>query len=1163
MTVTSSCSEDPRVLFLSGLFDEWGSEFEERVCTELAVNYEAPVAGLDHNSCSEATSCPAHLEALRIDQTRRPRQLLDIKTTKEHGLEKITPEGHPDKSGSSSRPRAPWTRQCKHLGDFKYLGGSIECHSKAIEIDPDSHPGKLGFLSNRGISQHNRFERLGEVSDLDRAIEYRFQLVQLTPDGHAEKPVRLDGLGNSWLCRFERLGALGDLDLAIDCQSQAVGLTLDGHLDKPARLNNLGHSCLYRFERLGELGDLDLAIDCQSQAVVLTPDGHPDKPARLNNLGNSWLCRFEHLGELAGIDHAIGCLSQAVVLTPDGHPDKPAFLNNLGNSWLCRFERLGELDDLDHAIDCQSQAVRLTPEGHPDKPAFLNNLGHSWLCRFERLGAPGDLDLAIDCQSRALELTPDDHPDRPPHLNSLGISWKRRFERLGELADIDRAIDCQSRAAELTPDGHPDKPARLNNLGNSWLCRFERLGEFGDLDRAINCQSRAVELTPECHHDKSPYLNSLGISWKRRFERLGELADIDRAIDCQSRAAELTPDGHPDKPARLNNLGNSWLCRFERLGEFGDLDRAINCQSRAVELTPDGHPDHPCYLNDLGASWMQHFQHMGGLSGLKKACDAFRTGTHTAAFKPGLQMLCADNWAKTLKLLNCSPLEAYQAAFSSLPRIVWIRKTIEQRHKNLNRVNDLSTEAAAWAISTHHYDLALEWLEQGRSVVWAQALQLRDEFKDLLSAEPELAHKLYNIAFQLDTVGSIPTSKTPILEPIMSPLSRAQCHHQLARDWDALVARARTLPGFESFLLPLKSSELKRAATDGPIVIVNTHQTRWDALAILPQQEEIIHVPLTQFSQVKLGQLNEQIPLLMAQEGNPRNTQGSTCSTSEGIAKLPALLWSHIVKPVLGALSYLGNTEPDTLPHVTWCTTGSLSFLPLHAAGLYDGISPNTPDLVFSSYTPMLNTLLFHKTSSHHAGLLAVGPDSLPGQVNPASAFEGLKSLRKYSDIVECSYLEGNSATVSATLAGLAEHSWVHFACHSTWNYFNPSQSVFYLRDGALSLEEIARHQFQYKGLAFLSACQTAISSHYILDEATHMASGMLMAGYPSVVATWSSVAEDLSLVADTVYSELLEDGKMDHTQSGRALHKAVKVLREKVGDKQIWRWAPFVHIGV
>ncbi|QRV97363.1 CHAT domain protein [Ceratobasidium sp. AG-Ba] len=1108
----------------------------------------------------------SHFGNLWLNRFERLGELVDL----DHAIDcqsraaVLTPDGHPDKPSCLNNLGNSWSRRFERLGELGDIDRAIDCQSQAVILTPDGHPDKPSRLSNLGNSWCRRFKRLGELGDIDRAIDCQSQAVVLTPDGHPYKPGCLNNLGNSWSGRFERLGELGDLDHAMDCLSQAVALTPDGHPDKPSCLNNLGISWCRRFERLGELGDLDHAIGCQSQAVILTPDGHPDKPSCLNNLGNSWSRRFERLGELGDIDRAIDCQSQAVFLTPDGHPDKPGCLKNLGNSWSRRFERLGELGDLDHAIGCQSQAVILTPDGHPDKPSRLSNLGNSLCCRFERLGELGDIDRAIDCQSQAVFLTPDGHPDKPGCLNNLGNSWRRRFERLGELGDIDRAIECQSQAVILTPDGHPDKPSRLSNLGNSWCRRFERLGELGDIDRAIDCQSQAVFLTPDGHPDKPSCLNNLGISWCRRFERLGELGDIDRAIDCQFQAIDITPDGHPDKPSCLNNLGISWCRRFERLGELSDLDRAIDCQSQAIDITPDGHPYKPSCLKNLGNSWLSRFERLGELVDIEKACCAYRFGATANSFSPRAQMDCARMWARICTLLEWSPLEAYQVAFFLLPRLVWVGQTTKHRHDTMVTVRDLAAQAASWAISVNLLELALEWLEQGRSVVWGQTLQLRTPFEDLHLAYPELALRLQRVSSQLDAAASRSAEKPQNPGSLTDLVSEAAKHHRLADEWDTIIGEVRQLPGFTNFLKSLKSDDLKQAAQHGPIIIINTYHTQCDALIVLPGRADIIHVPLNAVQPDSLSQLVADAHSAMRQRGSFEDARGFTRkNTEDGL--LPLLMWSSIVEPVLKALGYTKNDSPNELPYVTWCTTGTISQLPLHAAGMYDGQTPNAPDLVVSSYAPTLTALLWHKNpSSSQVGLLAVGQQASPGWAPLPYAVEELKTISKYKTVTTYHELDGASATVDATLAAMEENSWVHLACHAVQDVYHPSQSAFHLHDGPLTLEEIAKRQFKNKGLAFLSACETATGDRALPDEATHLAAGMLIAGYPSVIGTmWSIMDEDAPLVADIVYSELLKGGKMDHTQSARALHKAVKVLREKVGEKEIWRWAPFIHVGV
>ncbi|KAG9122641.1 hypothetical protein FRC07_000897 [Ceratobasidium sp. 392] len=253
-------------------------------------------------------------------------------------------------------------------------------------------------------------------------------------------------------------------------------------------------------------------------------------------------------------------------------------------------------------------------------------------------------------------------------------------------------------------------------------------------------------------------------------------------------------------------------------------------------------------------------------------------------------------------------------------------------------------------------------------------------------------------------------------------------------------------------------------------------------------------------------------------------------------------------------------------PHVTWCAAGPLSLLPLHAAGLYDGTLSNAFDLVVSSYTPTLSALISHSDceSSPQAGVLAIGQAKTLGQPPLPKTVEELMIIQQQANMTQYCQLDGSLATVSATLNAMEKYSWVHLACHAIQNPSDPSQSAFYLHDGTLTLQEIAKRAFKNKGLAFLSACQTATGDNKLPDEATHLAAGMLMAGYPSVIATmWSIMDGDAPKIAKDVYAELMEGGQMNHTKAARALHKAVGKLREQVGIKSVGRWAPFVHIGV
>ena len=74
------------------------------------------------------------------------------------------------------------------------------------------------------------------------------------------------------------------------------------------------------------------------------------------------------------------------------------------------------------------------------------------------------------------------------------------------------------------------------------------------------------------------------------------------------------------------------------------------------------------------------------------------------------------------------------------------------------------------------------------------------------------------------------------------------------------------------------------------------------------------------------------------------------------------------------------------MPHITWCLTGCLTFLPIHASGLYGETNqPKIFDYVVSSYTPTLTALLnVERLDAQRSGkprLLAVSQPEAPMQI--------------------------------------------------------------------------------------------------------------------------------------------------------------------------------------
>ncbi|CAE6494962.1 unnamed protein product [Rhizoctonia solani] len=814
-----------------------------------------------------------------------------------------------------------------------------------------------------------------------------------------------------------------------------------------------------------------------------------------------------------------------------------------------------KLERIERDIKAIRRTLAATSDDNPNMPLLLACFGKAHDKRFDILHQLEDNYQAIENWAIALTLIPDNHPLVPSLVESLGTAYGQRFQRLGNINDINRAIEHGCIGVTLIPDGHQDLPRQLGNLGAYHKERFKHQGKLEDLEQAMEYDLRAIGLTPNGHPQLPSALVGLGGSHSYRFQRLGELADLEKAIQYQSCALDLTPDSHPHLSSTLANLG------------------AIQYQSRAAVSTPDAHPHLALIHNNQATSCFLYYQYTGHLPHLQQSLHSSQIASYSTTSAPRDRFRHARQWATRASRYNVlNPIEAYQATIDLLPQFIWLGTTTSQRYEDLSTAETLAVDAAHVAILSSEHALALEWLEHARCVVWTQNMMLRSPLDRLHSSHPGLSTALQAFAERLHTASSESRESLALASGSMNEEQVAQEHRSLAQRYNDLLTQIRTLPGFEDFLCPIKANRLVRVAPYGAVVVINCHRDRCDALIILPGKDTVDHLSLPHFKAEKASHARRKI----------ETSLDSLRSRERGVERRPLIesdpdqvsefetvlaeLWSYIVKPVLDFLGYTTGVPSDNLPHITWCPTGALSFLPLHAAGDYDQPGSRVYDYVVSSYTPTLTALLECTPTSlnRNSGILAVGQAATPGQSRlPGTATEISLVKAHTQHKVRYSQLMDQQATTSAVLKAMQDHDWVHLACHAHQNVGNATASGFFLHDGTLDIAEINRRSFKNKGLAFLSACQTAKGDDTLPDEAVHLASGMLMAGYSSVIATmWSVVDEDAPIVADGVYAWLMKGGKLGSGEAGRALHDAVAVLRGKVGEKAFERWVPYIHIG-
>jgi CHAT domain-containing protein len=259
--------------------------------------------------------------------------------------------------------------------------------------------------------------------------------------------------------------------------------------------------------------------------------------------------------------------------------------------------------------------------------------------------------------------------------------------------------------------------------------------------------------------------------------------------------------------------------------------------------------------------------------------------------------------------------------------------------------------------------------------------------------------------------------------------------------------------------------------------------------------------------------------------------------------------------------------------------TGELAFLPLHAAGIYGSKDPSDDiklsDFAVSSYTTTLSALITDSGRQTKCDpklrqkVLIVTQPATPGFTLLPGTEEEAKVIQKYTSPEDSRHLTHDQATVDTVKNEMCKHGIVHLACHGIQDSTNPLDSAFALYDGKLKFHDLMSLSLDNAELAFLSACQTAAGDEKLPEEVVHLAAGMLVVGYPSVIATmWSIGDKDAPIVADKVYESLLgrhdEPMTRNSTQSAAyALHTAIKHLKKEVGEMNFVKWVPFVHYGV
>ena len=1072
---------------------------------------------------------------------------------------------------------------------FSDLEAAIGAYRATIDAMGTSHPDRPSQLGNLGLALHDLFKYSKSLPDLNAVIDAYSEAVTAAVADDPNYAALLSVLASMLNERFEYTGQVNDIETAINVAERALSAAPPGHAHRLICLNNYGAAALTRHRFRGAVEDLDHAISSYQAAVTEISDDAADRGDYLAAYGNALSIRFQQEGRQEDLNTAIKFLEAADIAEHSSNFDRAMGLAYLGSAMLNRFEHAGVIADLDEAIKQNQRAAELAKDGL-QRSMILGNLGACLTARFSNIGVPTDLDDAIRLYYAATEAKiPASHPNGSALLNGLSVALQMRFERDGELADIDMAAGRLREAVESISPNSPERAKHLNNLSVILQTRFKRTGEITDLDRAIET-GRAAANSHSGLDDRVRSLSNLGISLRLRYEQQGSIGDLDDAIETCSTAIRIVSPNHPLRVACLLSLGNALWSRAARNMTLTDLDAAIEAFDDALKTASPAGRDRVISRTSLGHAFELRYK----LSGLEKDRQSAASNLVAVADMDTAPPSIRIESARSAGLLysQAEPglaASLLQQAVLLLPVVAPRQLARSDQQYAIARFAGLASEAAAYVLADTNRGpdragQALRLLEAGRTLLLSQAIDTRSDLTDLRQQHPELAKRFVQLRDELDQ------SSEQVLaannESFKNLGVRSSTRRHLTTEFNDTLGEIRALEGFQAFGLPPDEDELLAIASSGPVVALNTSQSRVDALLLTRSG----------ITSVELPRLNEDVLITHANDFNRAlNVLANSINPAERnesqdkVRTILEWLWDEVAEPVLHALGYRsGPQDGEEWPRLWWMPSGIFALLPLHAAGYhYDsltGCSNRTVmDRVISSYTPSIRALQYARQRATQPiaanNTLIVAMPVTPGITGSLQNVpEEVAMLRSQlpNPVV---LMEPTSSDASPdgtmmdiptkmnVLKNIPMATIAHFACHGYTDLRDPSNSRLLLHDhmsDPLTVSNLSSVKLESGRLAYLSACRTAITSdHRLIDEAIHLSSAFQLAGFPHVIATLWEIGDAIALRVARNFYEALRGGNgiIDTGRAAHALHYAIHATRaERLATPSVW--AAFLHAG-
>lgn len=481
-------------------------------------------------------------------------------------------------------------------------------------------------------------------------------------------------------------------------------------------------------------------------------------------------------------------------------------------------------------------------------------------------------------------------------------------------------------------ENNPERPHLLRCLADT-LDTFQNTGSDDAklTDEASDLRKTALILTPPNDPMIHQYKYDLASSLNEQFDESGFVEHLRSAVSLLRDVIESHAclDGLPARFDLLLQYALRAQVLFKITRRQEDIDASIAAFIEYADAIPDDHQTRKlarCFWMTATAMLERHTQFPSSDT-LDEAFALFEKSSRVPGATSFDVLHASIVWAQAAQKYNhFSEIEAYKRAFTLYSQFIWFGYGLQIRYSRLRSSDEtlrLPARAADCAIRFSRFEQAVEWLDEGRSMLWGQMSDLRSSFDSLRSLYPDLAKrfeaagKALEESADIDEVPSRPGTTQPYSRLDVSDVSNSKALR--IAEWNGILNDIRAIPQFGTYLKPRLYSELKDISYRGPVLIINLAITHSSALILPSPHEPIIHIVLPEMTGGRALYLKKRLSEALRVSGRQirDDRQVRRHGHADGNAILSSILaelWSSIAEPILGrvglAVSHQLNPSP-------------------------------------------------------------------------------------------------------------------------------------------------------------------------------------------------------------------------------------------------------------